>query len=103
MVPRRVDPEGLITAGSDGKTQPPRLIYTTPSHQYPAGAVLTVARRLELIAKAQHHGTWIIEDDYDSEFRHAGEPIGAMQGLVTRAPVLYVGTFSKAMFPSLRR
>jgi GntR family transcriptional regulator/MocR family aminotransferase len=102
MVPMRVDADGLITAGSDWKTQPPRLIYTTPSHQYPAGAVLTVARRLELIAMAQRHGTWIIEDDYDSEFRHAGEPIGAMQGLVAQAPVLYVGTFSKTMFPSLR-
>ena len=102
MVPMRVDADGLIADESDWESQPPRLIYTTPSHQYPAGAVLTVARRLELIAKAQHHGTWIIEDDYDSEFRHAGEPIGAMQGLVRQAPVLYVGTFSKTMFPSLR-
>ena len=102
MVPMRVDADGLIADESDWQSQPPRLIYTTPSHQYPAGAVLTVARRLELIAKAQQHGAWIIEDDYDSEFRHAGEPIGAMQGLVTQAPVLYVGTFSKTMFPSLR-
>ena len=82
--------------------QAPRLIYTTPSHQYPSGAVMSAARRLELIANAQRHGAWIIEDDYDSEFRHAGDPIGAMQGLVAQAPVLYVGTFSKTMFPSLR-
>ncbi|GAC1326208.1 MAG: PLP-dependent aminotransferase family protein [Collimonas sp.] len=102
IVPIRVDADGLIATEADWQSQPPRLIYTTPSHQYPAGAVLTVARRLELIAQAQRHGAWIIEDDYDSEFRHAGESIGAMQGLVTQAPVLYVGTFSKTMFPSLR-
>jgi GntR family transcriptional regulator/MocR family aminotransferase len=64
--------------------------------------VLSIARRLDLIAQARLHGAWIIEDDYDSEFRHTGEPIGAMQGLVDDAPVLYVGTFSKTMFPSLR-
>jgi GntR family transcriptional regulator/MocR family aminotransferase len=60
------------------------------------------ARRLALIAAAQAHGAWIIEDDYDSEFRHEGAPIGAMQGLVSNAPVLYIGTFSKTMFPALR-
>ena len=102
IVPMRVDAEGLIATENDWQSQPPRLIYTTPSHQYPTGAVLTAARRLQLIGQAQRHGAWIIEDDYDSEFRHAGESIGAMQGLVTQAPVLYVGTFSKTMFPSLR-
>ena len=102
IVPMRVDAEGLVVAEDDWKSQPPRLVYTTPSHQYPAGAVLTVARRLDLIIQARRAGAWIIEDDYDSEFRHAGEPIGAMQGLVPQAPVLYVGSFSKTMFPSLR-
>jgi GntR family transcriptional regulator/MocR family aminotransferase len=102
LTPMRIDADGLIASDADWRSQPPRLIYTTPSHQYPTGAVLTAARRLELIAQAQRHGAWIIEDDYDSEFRHAGESIGAMQGLVTQAPVLYVGTFSKTMFPSLR-
>jgi GntR family transcriptional regulator/MocR family aminotransferase len=101
IAPLRIDGDGVIATEDDWKS-PPRLVYTTPSHQYPAGAVLTVARRLELIAQARRHGAWIIEDDYDSEFRHAGEPIGAMQGLVAQAPVLYVGTFSKTMFPSLR-
>ena len=102
LVPMRVDAEGLCVPASDWTARPPRLIYTTPSHQYPLGAVMSAARRLELIANAQRHGAWIIEDDYDSEFRHAGDPIGAMQGLVAQAPVLYVGTFSKTMFPSLR-
>ncbi|MGI4860960.1 MAG: PLP-dependent aminotransferase family protein [Janthinobacterium lividum] len=102
MVPVRVDGDGLNVPDAAWETQPPRLIYTTPSHQYPTGAVLTVARRLALIEKAQRHGAWIIEDDYDSEFRHAGGSIGAMQGLVAHSNVLYVGTFSKTMFPSLR-
>uniref|UniRef100_UPI000D3CF07F MocR-like pyridoxine biosynthesis transcription factor PdxR n=1 Tax=unclassified Variovorax TaxID=663243 RepID=UPI000D3CF07F len=102
IVPLRVDAEGLCVGEQDWRRHPPRLIYTTPSHQYPGGAVLGIARRLALIAQARQHGAWIVEDDYDSEFRHAGEPIGAMQGLVQDAPVLYVGTFSKTMFPSLR-
>ena len=102
VVPVRVDAEGLCASAQDWRKQAPRLVYTTPSHQYPAGSVLSIARRLDLIAQARAHGAWIIEDDYDSEFRHTGEPIGAMQGLVADAPVLYVGTFSKTMFPSLR-
>ena len=102
VVPIRVDDGGLCVPESAWQTHAPQLIYTTPSHQYPTGSVLTVSRRLELIAKAQAHGAWIIEDDYDSEYRHTGELIGAMQGLVPHSPVLYVGTFSKTLFPSLR-
>ncbi|WP_454908167.1 MocR-like pyridoxine biosynthesis transcription factor PdxR [Variovorax gossypii] len=102
IVPVRVDAEGLCVSERDWQKHPPRLIYATPSHQYPVGSVLSIARRLDLIAQARLHGAWIVEDDYDSEFRHTGEPIGAMQGLVDDAPVLYVGTFSKTMFPSLR-
>ena len=100
--PVRVDADGIAPSDADWAAHPPRLVCTTPSHQYPTGAVLSVARRLALIANARRHGAWIIEDDYDSEFRHAGESIGAMQGLVPHAPVLYVGTFSKTLFPSLR-
>ncbi|HVR49638.1 MAG TPA: PLP-dependent aminotransferase family protein [Pseudorhodoferax sp.] len=102
VLPCRVDAQGLVASARAWRTQTPRLVYTTPSHQYPGGGVLTVARRLALIAAARTHGAWIIEDDYDSEFRHAGEPLGAMQGLVADAPVLYLGTFSKTMFPALR-
>jgi len=102
VYPIRVDGEGIRTSADDWRTHPPRLIYTTPSHQYPSGAVLSVARRLALIEAARRHGAWIIEDDYDSEFRHSGAPIVAMQGLEPQAPVLYVGTFSKTMFPALR-
>jgi len=102
IVPMRVDGDGLRVPHDAWLTHTPRLIYTTPSHQYPTGAVLTASRRLDLIGNAQAHGAWIIEDDYDSEYRHSGELIGAMQGLVPNSPVLYVGTFSKTLFPSLR-
>lgn len=100
--PVRVDSAGLVVPADAWTAAPPRLIYTTPSHQYPTGGVLPVARRLALIRQAQACGAWIIEDDYDSEFRHTGELIGAMQGLVPQAPVMYVGTFSKTLFPALR-
>src|SRR5471032_2662330 len=102
ILPMRVDSHGLLATPDDWSAHPPRLVYTTPAHQYPLGPVLPVARRLQLIEAARAHGAWLIEDDYDSEFRHAGEPIAAMQGLAGDGPVLYVGTFSKTMFPALR-
>ncbi|WYX49493.1 PLP-dependent aminotransferase family protein [Achromobacter xylosoxidans] len=102
VVAMRVDADGLAINEDDWLTRPPRLIQATPTHQYPTGAVLSLARRLDLLERARRAGAWIIEDDYDSEFRHQGEPIAAMQGLLPDAPVLYVGTFSKTMFPALR-
>lgn len=101
-VPMPVDAEGMAVPPDAWRTQPPKLIYTSPAHQYPTGSVLSVARRLDLIAQARQSGAWLIEDDYDGEFRHTGEPIASMQGLVEDAPVLYVGSFSKTMFPALR-
>jgi len=101
-VPVRLDHEGIAVPPEAWRTHPPKLVYTSPAHQYPTGAVLSVARRLELIAQARQIGAWLIEDDYDGDFRHAGEPIASMQGLVADAPVLYVGSFSKTMFPALR-
>lgn len=80
----------------------PRLIFVTPSHQYPLGAVMSLARRRELLDHARASGGWIVEDDYDSEFRFAGRPIPAMQGLEADSPVIYIGTFSKTLFPGLR-
>ena len=80
----------------------PRLIFVTPSHQYPMGSVMSLARRRELLERARSHGSWIVEDDYDSEFRFAGRPVPAMQGLETDAPVIYIGSFSKTLFPALR-
>jgi GntR family transcriptional regulator/MocR family aminotransferase len=101
-LPMPVDAEGIAAPAHAWRAHPPKLIYTSPAHQYPTGAVLSVARRLELIAQARRCGAWLIEDDYDGEFRHTGEPIASMQGVVDDAPVLYVGSFSKTMFPALR-
>ena len=96
------DEHGINPGAADWRRHRPKLISTTPSHQYPTGSVLSLERRLALIAHARAAGALIIEDDYDSEFRHDGPPRPAMQGLAPDAPVLYLGTFSKTMFPSLR-
>ncbi|MBY0356850.1 MAG: PLP-dependent aminotransferase family protein [Candidatus Obscuribacterales bacterium] len=79
-----------------------KLAYVTPSHQFPTGVVLTLPRRLELLAWAQQTGTFIIEDDYDSEFRYEGRPVPALAGLDQSESVIYIGTFSKVLFPALR-
>ncbi|ALM86880.1 DNA-binding protein [Bordetella sp. N] len=97
--PLRVEAEG---SGWPAGKVPPRLIFVTPSHQYPLGLVMSLARRRELLEYARASGSWIVEDDYDSEFRYAGRPIPAMQGLEENAPVIYIGTFSKTLFPGLR-
>lgn len=97
-----VDQNGINPSPKDWQNHPPRLIYVTPSHQYPLGSVLSLERRLMLIRQAQAVGALIIEDDYDSEFRRDGPPLPAMQGLVPNSPVIYLGTFSKTLFPALR-
>ncbi len=97
-----VDAGGINPAAQDWQKHTPRLIYTTPSHQYPTGTVLDMPRRLALIDNARAAGALIIEDDYDSEFRYEGPPLPAMQGLTDEAPVIYLGTFSKTMFPAIR-
>lgn len=102
VVPVTVDADGIAPPDAWWHDKPPRMIYTTPSHQYPLGSVLTLPRRLRLIERARQVGAWILEDDYDSEFRHDGPPLAAMQGQVDDAPVVYLGTFSKSMFPALR-
>jgi GntR family transcriptional regulator/MocR family aminotransferase len=94
-----VDEEGMQI---DRDLPTPTLIFTSPSHQYPTGSVLSAARRLALLEYARQHNAWIVEDDYDSEFRFSGEPIPAMRGMASNAPVVYLGTFSKTLFPSLR-
>lgn len=101
LVPVPVDAEGMSPPSALWKRRAPRLIYTTPSHQYPLGVVLSLSRRLALIEGARRAGAWILEDDYDSEFCR-GVPLAAMQGLAPDAPVVYLGTFSKTLFPALR-
>lgn len=102
LQPVTVDQEGMAPPDEWWHKRQPRLIYLTPSHQYPLGSVLSWPRRMSLIDGARRVGAWILEDDYDSEFRHDGAPLAAMQGLVDDAPVVYLGTFSKSLFPALR-
>jgi len=79
-----------------------RVIYTTPSHQFPTGASMSIARRMQLIDWARQHGSMLIEDDYDSEYRYHGAPLPALYGLAADVPVVYIGTFSKVMYPGIR-
>lgn len=98
-----VDRDGLDTERLlVGAIPPPSVFYVTPSNQYPVGSVLSLSRRLGLLAYAEENDCWIVEDDYDSEFRYQGHPIASLHGLDKANRVLYTGTFSKALLPSLR-
>jgi GntR family transcriptional regulator/MocR family aminotransferase len=99
LQPARVDEEGIVIGDLHKQS---RLVYVTPSHQYPTGVAMSLQRRLELLAWARKHRAVIIEDDYDSEYRYSGPPLPALQGMANDAPVVYCGSFSKVMFPSLR-
>jgi GntR family transcriptional regulator/MocR family aminotransferase len=99
--PVPVDEHGMAPGPKDEK-HPPRLIYTTPSHQYPTGAVMTLARRQQLLGIAAVHNAWILEDDYDSEFRFSGPPLSSLAGLDQDQRVLYMGSFSKVLYPGLK-
>jgi GntR family transcriptional regulator / MocR family aminotransferase len=102
VIPVPVDEDGMnVSAGLERQPEP-RLIYVTPSHQYPLGMTLTLSRRLSLLQIASKTGAWIIEDDYDSEFRYVGRPLAALQGLDSEQRVIYVGTLSKVLYPSIR-
>jgi GntR family transcriptional regulator / MocR family aminotransferase len=98
----RVDEEGIDVEALSQYRQPFKLLYVTPSHQFPTGVTLSLSRRLALLQWAQQTGTPILEDDYDSEYRYGDRPIPALQGLDRNNTVIYVGTFSKILFPSLR-
>ncbi len=97
--PVPVDGEGLNPLGQHPT---PRLIYTTPAHQYPLGMPMSLARRMALLREAERHGAWILEDDYDGEYQYDQRPLPALQGLDNQGRVIYVGTFSKVLFGSLR-
>jgi GntR family transcriptional regulator/MocR family aminotransferase len=99
--PITVDGDGMALDAADLATRP-RLIYVTPSHQYPTGAVMSLARRRELLDVAVRKDAWILEDDYDSEFRYTGRPLAALQGLDHDDRVLYMGTFSKVIYPGIK-
>jgi len=97
-----VDSDGLNVAFGLRRALNARLAYVSPSHQYPLGVTMTLARRLDLLRWADKTDAWILEDDYDSEFRYDGRTLPALQGLDDRGHVVYLGTFSKTVFPSLR-
>ena len=102
IIPVRVDGEGIDAADLPRRRKNVRAVYVTPSHQYPLGVSMTASRRLALLEWARHTGAWIIEDDYDSEYRYASRPLAALQGMDPAAQIIYIGTFSKVLFPSLR-
>jgi GntR family transcriptional regulator / MocR family aminotransferase len=97
-----VDGEGIDVGAGMAAAPRAKAVYVTPSHQYPLGVTLSMARRLSLIDWAQAAGAYIIEDDYDSEFRFAGPPLSALQGIDGQGRVIYVGTFSKTLLPGFR-
>ena len=102
LVPVSVDSEGIHVEVGMSKHPTAKLAYVTPSHQFPLGVTMSLSRRLALLQWAHQTGAWILEDDYDSEYRYTGNPLSALQALDQSECVIYVGTFSKVLFPSLR-
>lgn len=102
LVPVPVGEDGLDVEAGIATAPDPSFIYVTPSHQFPLGKTMSVSNRLKLLNWTAESGAWIIEDDYDSEYRYSGQPIPALQGLDQAERVIYIGTFSKVMFPGLR-
>lgn len=100
--PVPVDSDGLDVEFAINETPGASMAYVTPSHQYPMGVTLSLARRLELLDWSVSTGGWIFEDDYDSELRYEGRPLAPIQSIDERGRVLYSGTFNKILFPSLR-
>ncbi len=102
MIPVPVDQDGLKVEEGIRLASDARAVYLTPSHQYPLGATMSAARRLELLQWAAGAAAWIVEDDYDSEYRFGARPVAALQGLDAHGRVIYAGTLSKVLFPALR-
>jgi GntR family transcriptional regulator/MocR family aminotransferase len=102
VVPVPVDEQGIDVASGRQRCPEARLVSTTPAHQLPTGVTMSLGRRLALLDWARAAGAWILEDDYDSEYRFTGRPLEALQGLDHAGRVLYIGSFSKVLFPALR-
>ncbi len=102
LIPVRVDHDGMNVAEIIPRGRNARAAYVTPSHQYPMGMTMSATRRMLLLSWAVRTGAWIIEDDYDSEYRFGSHPMASLQGLDADGRVIYIGTFSKVMFPALR-
>ncbi|TMQ25093.1 MAG: PLP-dependent aminotransferase family protein [Deltaproteobacteria bacterium] len=101
-VPVPVDEDGLDVAAGIRRAPSVAAAYVTPSHEYPLGVIMSAPRRLQLLDWARRSGAWLLEDDYDSEYRYDNQPIASLQGLDTDHRVIYIGTFSKVLFPALR-
>jgi GntR family transcriptional regulator / MocR family aminotransferase len=102
IIPINLDAEGILVPELERKGKCARVVYVTPSHQFPMGMTMSLARRTLLLNWASYNGTWIIEDDHDSEYRFDSKPIPSLQSLDAHSRVLYMGTFSQAMYPALR-
>jgi GntR family transcriptional regulator/MocR family aminotransferase len=102
VIPVAVDADGLDVKAAERACRHPRLVYVTPAHQFPLGCTMTANRRLALLDWARRTGAWIFEDDYDSEYRYSGRPIPALQGFEHAGSVIFSGSFSKVLLPSLR-
>ena len=102
LIPVAVDEQGLDVAAGRDRAPAARLVSTTPSHQFPTGVTMNLGRRLALLDWARQAEAWVLEDDYDSEFRFSGRPLEALHGLDAAGRVLYLGSFSKSLFPALR-
>jgi GntR family transcriptional regulator / MocR family aminotransferase len=100
LVPVPIDAEGIDCAALPDRG--PRFVFVTPSHQFPGAVTMSLARRHALLEYAERHGSWIVEDDYDGEFRYDPHPVPALRSLDAGDRVAYVGTFSKVLFPALR-
>jgi GntR family transcriptional regulator/MocR family aminotransferase len=102
VIPVPVDADGLTVEAGIALAPAARLVYVTPSHQYPTGVTMSLGRRLALLEWAARAPAWVVEDDYDSEFRYTGRPLAALQALDVGGRVVYAGTFNKVLFPALR-
>jgi len=102
LIPVPVDGEGIDVTEGIRRCRHARAAFVAPSHQFPLGATMSASRRLQLLDWAEAAGAWIVEDDYDSEYRYGAMPVASLQGLDHNARVIYAGTFSKTLFPSLR-
>jgi GntR family transcriptional regulator / MocR family aminotransferase len=101
-IPVPVDDDGLDVEAGRRRAPAARIAYVTPSHQFPLGVTMSLPRRLALLEWARTTGTYVVEDDYDSEYRYVGDPLPSLQGLDSTGRVIYIGSFSKVLFPALR-